>query len=70
MRLGGVVGVRQASPRLSGVCVQGVHVQRLDTSNREKRARDNGVLVVLLAAIVAAYGITAFGIYELVKAVA
>jgi hypothetical protein len=47
-----------------------VHVQRLETSNREKRARDNGVLVVLLAAVVAAYGITAFGIYELVKAVA
>ncbi len=46
-------------------------MQRLETSNREKRARrDNGVLVVLLAAVVAAYGITAFGIYELVKAVA
>ena len=42
-------------------------MQRLETS---KRARDNGVLVVLLAAVVAAYGITAFGIYELVKAVA
>jgi hypothetical protein len=47
-----------------------VHVQRLETSNREKRARDNGVLVVLLAAVVAAYAITAFGIYELVQAIA
>jgi hypothetical protein len=49
---------------------QGVHVRRLETSNREKGARDQGVLVVLLAAVLVAYAITAFGIYELVEAVA
>jgi hypothetical protein len=45
-------------------------VQRLETSNREKGARDRGVLVVLLAAVLVAYAATAFGIYALVEAVA
>ena len=45
-------------------------MQRLETSNREKSARDTGVLVVLLAAVLVAYAIAAFGIYELVEAVA
>ena len=71
IRLCGVVGVRRASPRfVSAVSVfQGVHVRRLETSNRERGARDQGVLVVLLAAVLVAYAITAFGIYELVEAV-
>ena len=45
-------------------------MQRLDTSNREKGARDQGVLLVLLGAVLVAYAIIAFGIYELVEAVA
>jgi len=45
-------------------------VGRHETSNAEKSARDNRLLVALLAAILVAYAITAFGIYELVKTIA
>jgi hypothetical protein len=45
-------------------------VERLETSNGEKSTRDNGLLVALFAAVLVAYAIAAFVIYELVKAVA
>ena len=45
-------------------------MERGETANEEKNARDKGLLVALLAATLIAYAIVGFAIYELVKAIA
>jgi hypothetical protein len=45
-------------------------MERSETLSGEKKDRANGVLLALLVAVLVAYGLTAFGIYELVDAIA
>lgn len=46
-------------------------MERSDTQQAGKKlGRDNALLLVFLVAVLAAYGITSFGVYQLIKALA
>jgi hypothetical protein len=45
-------------------------MERSETPQAAKRDRDHGMLFLLVVAVLAAYGITSFGVYAVIRVVA